>query len=152
MNGYTAGTSLQNIFPGSLEYLQFYLLGNLQKQLSTAQTKPCILCIGCDETLNHLVEQCWVTKAIWRLLQQQQTNNQHPLPQTTTILDCPILITAHLTALNNFFMMVVKIRNKYRFSTDQKPQITTHNLHAIINTIIIQQQIPMKIIKPLIIG
>ncbi|GMG55621.1 unnamed protein product [Ambrosiozyma monospora] len=45
----------QHKFPGSLEYLQFYLLGNLQKQLSTAQTKQCILCKGSDETLNHLV-------------------------------------------------------------------------------------------------
>ncbi|GMG30260.1 unnamed protein product [Ambrosiozyma monospora] len=143
----------QHKFPGSLEYLQFYLLGNLQKQLSTAQKKPCILCKGSDETLNHLVEQCWVAKTIWRLLQQQQTNNQHPLPQpTTTTLDCPILTTAHLTALNNFIMLVEKIRNKYRFSTEQKPQITIHNLHSILNTIIIEQQLPVKIIKPSIIG
>ncbi|GMG36752.1 unnamed protein product [Ambrosiozyma monospora] len=48
MNGYTLLEHHckihQHKFPGSLEYLQFYLLGNLQKQLSTAQTKPCILC------------------------------------------------------------------------------------------------------------
>ncbi|GME73887.1 unnamed protein product [Ambrosiozyma monospora] len=47
----------QHKFPGSLEYLHLYLLGNLQKQLSTTPTHTCILCRSSDETLDHLIEQ-----------------------------------------------------------------------------------------------
>ncbi|GMF04250.1 unnamed protein product [Ambrosiozyma monospora] len=71
----------QHKFAGSLEY---YLLGNLQKQLSTTATQTCILCGSSDETLNHLMEQCWITKKIWCLLQQQQQNHRPPISFPTT--------------------------------------------------------------------
>ncbi|GME77620.1 unnamed protein product [Ambrosiozyma monospora] len=58
----------------------------------------------------------------------------------------PILPIPHLIQLNNYIQLVIKLRNQYRFSTEQKQEINTNNFCSILNTIIIQQQLPLRLI------